>query len=192
MPKAIRHALLLYAALTPHAVWADEPLFPETLPLSRGHAFDEQGGAALFASVCAGCHQPNGEGAVGAGAYPALADNKEVASADYLITLMLKGQGGMPPVGEMMSDQQVADVVNYLRTHFGNAYGEGVSPADVEAARRPRGPLPLRLSPERRALASRCRDGVRLALRTRGGARFQQNAWSPSDAAQSITAGVRS
>ena len=28
----------------------------------------------------------------------------------------------MPPLGQMMSDQQVADVVNYVRTHFGNSY----------------------------------------------------------------------
>ena len=28
----------------------------------------------------------------------------------------------MPPIGGMMSDAQVADVVNYVRTHFGNAY----------------------------------------------------------------------
>ncbi len=142
MPKATHHALLLYAALTPHAVWAGEPLRPETFPLSRDQVFDEKGGAALFASVCAGCHQPNAQGAVGAGAYPALADNKEVASADYLIILMLKGQRGMPPVGQMMSDQQIADVINYVRTHFGNAYGDGVSPADVETARRQKETLP--------------------------------------------------
>jgi mono/diheme cytochrome c family protein len=43
----------------------------------------------------------------------------------------------MPPVGEMMSDQQVADVVNYVRSQFGNDYRDPVS---VEAARaaRPR------------------------------------------------------
>jgi hypothetical protein len=50
--------------------------------------------------------------------------------------VMLKGQKGMPPAGQMMSDQQIADVVNYVRTHFGNAYGDGVSPADGEAAER--------------------------------------------------------
>jgi mono/diheme cytochrome c family protein len=50
--------------------------------------------------------------------------------------VMLKGQKGMPPVGQMMSDQQIADVINYVRTHFGNAYGDGVSPADGEAAER--------------------------------------------------------
>jgi mono/diheme cytochrome c family protein len=35
-----------------------------------------------------------------------------------------------------MSDEQVADVVNYLRTHFGNAYAGVVTAADVSAARR--------------------------------------------------------
>ena len=42
----------------------------------------------------------------------------------------------MPPVGGMMTDAQVADVVNYVRTHFGNAYPGAVSAADVSAARR--------------------------------------------------------
>jgi mono/diheme cytochrome c family protein len=142
IPKAFRHALLLYAALASGTVWSSEPLSPETLPLSRGRVFDENGGGALFTNVCAGCHQPDGRGAVGAGAYPALADNKELASADYVIELMLKGQRGMPPVGQMMSDQQIADVINYVRTHFGNAYGDDVSPADVEAARRGKGSVP--------------------------------------------------
>jgi mono/diheme cytochrome c family protein len=35
-----------------------------------------------------------------------------------------------------MSDAQVADVANYIRTHFGNSYSEAVSAADVAAARR--------------------------------------------------------
>ena len=42
----------------------------------------------------------------------------------------------------MMSDQQIADLVNYVRTHFGNAYGAQVSPADVEGARRQTGASP--------------------------------------------------
>ena len=104
--------------------------------LSRGQSFDEQGGAALFAAVCAGCHQPDASGASGAGDYPALADNKDVASTDYLERILFKGLRGMPAIGRMMSDQQVTDVINYVRSHFGNAYGDAVSPADVEAARR--------------------------------------------------------
>ena len=40
----------------------------------------------------------------------------------------------------MMSDQQVADVINYVRTHFGNDYRDTVSAAAVKAARPPDGP----------------------------------------------------
>ena len=47
----------------------------------------------------------------------------------------------MPPVGRMMSDEQVADVVNYARTHFGNSYG-AVSAAEVATARRRANPAP--------------------------------------------------
>src|SRR5579863_8490162 len=53
-------------------------------PLSQGRGFDEQGGAAIYAKVCAACHQPDAKGAVGAAAYPALAENKNLASAEYL------------------------------------------------------------------------------------------------------------
>ena len=41
----------------------------------------------------------------------------------------------MPPVGQMMSDQQAADVINYVRTHFGNSYSDAISAADIKAAR---------------------------------------------------------
>jgi mono/diheme cytochrome c family protein len=41
----------------------------------------------------------------------------------------------MPPIGSMMSDDQVAAVVNYVRTHFGNQYRDAVSAADVKLAR---------------------------------------------------------
>jgi mono/diheme cytochrome c family protein len=53
-----------------------------------------------------------------------------------MLTVLLRGRKGMAPVGGMMSDAQVADVVNYVRTHFGNAYPGAVSAADVAAARR--------------------------------------------------------
>ena len=128
-------ALALVAALARCASASGEGS-SQAPTLSRGQSFDEQGGAALFAAVCAGCHQPDASGASGAGDYPALAGNKDVASTDYLERLLLRGQRGMPAVGQLMSDQQVADVINYVRSHFGNAYGDAVAPADVEAARR--------------------------------------------------------
>jgi mono/diheme cytochrome c family protein len=41
----------------------------------------------------------------------------------------------MPPVGAMMSDDQVAAVVNYVRTHFGNQYQGTVTAEDVKRVR---------------------------------------------------------
>ena len=104
--------------------------------LSHGWTFGEQGGAELYAHVCAACHQPDAKGAVGAGAYPPLAGDRNVASRDFMLSVLLRGLDGMPPLGEMMSDAQVADVVNYVRTHFGNMYPDSVSAADVAAARK--------------------------------------------------------
>jgi len=45
------------------------------------------------------------------------------------------GLNGMPPFADMMTDQQIADVVNYVRTHFGNRYRDAVTPAEVKAVR---------------------------------------------------------
>jgi mono/diheme cytochrome c family protein len=104
-------------------------------PMSAGRSFDEQGGQALYEHVCAACHQPDAKGAIGAAGYPALAGNNSVASADYMEAALLRGLRGMPPVGRMMSNEQVADVINYVRSHFGNDYREAISAADVKAAR---------------------------------------------------------
>ena len=104
--------------------------------MSRGWKFGEQGGADLFQNICAACHQPDAKGAVGAGAYPPLAQDKNLASTDFVLAALFRGLKDMPPVGGMMSDAQVADVVTYVRTHFGNAYPDALSAADVAAARR--------------------------------------------------------
>ena len=42
----------------------------------------------------------------------------------------------MPGFGDMMTDGQIAAVVNYLRTHFGNNYQDAVSTKDVKDVRR--------------------------------------------------------
>lgn len=104
--------------------------------MSRGWEFTEQGGARLFGNVCAACHQLDAKGAVGAAAYPPLAGDKKLVSADFMLTVLFTGLRGMPPLGRMMSDEQVADVVNYVRTHFGNSYAGAISAAQVSAARR--------------------------------------------------------
>ena len=104
--------------------------------MSHGWEFNERGGTDLFRNICAGCHQPDAKGAVGAGSCPSLAADKNLDSPDFMLSVLLGGLKGMPPVGDMMSDAQVADVVNYVRTHFGNSYSEAVSATDVSVARR--------------------------------------------------------
>jgi mono/diheme cytochrome c family protein len=104
---------------------------------SRTH-FTEQGGAAIYAGICAACHMPDGLGASGAGSYPALAHDARLAAAAYPIDVVLQGQRAMPGFADTLSDQQIAEVISYVRTHFGNAYADGVTPAEVAAARPPR------------------------------------------------------
>jgi mono/diheme cytochrome c family protein len=103
---------------------------------SAGFAFAEKSGEQLFAGVCRGCHMADGKGATGAGTYPSLAGDPNLEASEYPLEVVVNGQRGMPPVGSMMSDDQVAAVVNYLRTHFGNAYQDSVTAADVKAVRR--------------------------------------------------------
>jgi mono/diheme cytochrome c family protein len=102
-----------------------------------GGSYPQQSGEELYKGICQGCHMPNGQGAVGAGAYPALAKDIRLAAGIYPLTVVLNGQRAMPPIGADLSDDQVANVVNYIRTHFGNHYKDAVTPAAVKAARRP-------------------------------------------------------
>jgi mono/diheme cytochrome c family protein len=104
--------------------------------LSTGFRFIESGGEELFANVCRGCHMPDGKGAAGAGTYPSLVANKTLEAGGYPVDLVVNGQRAMPPFGAMMSDDQVAAVVNYLRTHFDNHYQDAVTAADVQSVRR--------------------------------------------------------
>jgi cytochrome c5 len=105
-------------------------------PLSQGFRFVEMSGEELFASVCRGCHMSDARGAVGAGTYPSLAGNRNLEAGGYPVAVVVNGQRGMPAFGVMMSDDQVAAVVNYLRTHFGNNYRDAVTPEDVKSVRR--------------------------------------------------------
>ncbi len=102
---------------------------------SPAFRFTEQSGEQLFANVCQGCHMPDGKGAEGAGTYPSLAGNKNLEAGGYPVYVVVRGQRAMPAFGVMMSDDQVAAVVNYLRTHFGNDYKDAVTAEDVKAVR---------------------------------------------------------
>lgn len=92
-------------------------------------------GEDIYNAICSGCHMPEGEGAVGAGQYPALADNANLETASYPIYLIIHGQKAMPPLGGVLSDDQIAAVVGYIRTNFGNEYAEPVTAEEVAGAR---------------------------------------------------------
>ncbi|WP_411782313.1 c-type cytochrome [Bradyrhizobium sp. UFLA01-814] len=103
---------------------------------SSGYRFVEMTGEELFANVCQGCHMPDATGASGAGSYPSLAGNKNLEAGSYPVFLVINGRRGMPAFGDMMTDGQIAAVVNYLRTHFSNNYEDAVTTKDVQDARR--------------------------------------------------------
>jgi cytochrome c5 len=129
-------ALVILLSL-PAATLAEDALVPlNERTFSLGYKFVEMSGEELFGNVCQGCHMPSAQGAAGAGAYPSLANNKSLEASSYPIDLVVNGRRGMPGFGDMMSDDQVAAVVNYLRMHFGNSYDDKVTAKDVGAARR--------------------------------------------------------
>ena len=99
-----------------------------------GH-FDQRGGENLYRAICQGCHMPDGRGAKGAAEYPALAGNSKLASGPYPVLTVLGGRRGMPAFGGSLTDQQIADVVNYVRTHFDNGFADSLSADDVARLR---------------------------------------------------------
>ena len=91
-------------------------------------------GAKLYSTHCAACHGDQGEGV--AGAYPALAGNRAVAITPpaNLVHVVLRGgflpstpgnprPFGMPPFATVLSDQDVAELLSYLRGSWGHAAG---------------------------------------------------------------------
>lgn len=99
--------------------------------------FTEQGGEALYRAICQGCHMPDAKGAKGAGTYPALAGDPALAARAYPVFIVISGRKAMPAFGSNLTDQQIADVVNYLRSHFGNPYTDPVTATEVQAIRNP-------------------------------------------------------
>lgn len=87
----------------------------------------------LFNQNCAACHQATGKGVPGA--FPALAGNAFVQGpAAPVAATVLNGRGAMPSFGAELSDAQIAAVLTYVRSSWGN-HASAVSPALVAGAR---------------------------------------------------------
>ncbi|MCW5695161.1 MAG: cytochrome c [Bauldia sp.] len=65
---------------------------------------------------------------------PYLAGNSALGNAQAVITRVLAGGGNMPPFRARLSDEEIAAVVTYVRTSWGNSYGP-VTASDVAALR---------------------------------------------------------
>lgn len=101
--------------------------------------FTGQTGSELYVEVCQSCHMPGGKGANGGGGvynYPALAGNAKLASAPYVESMVLNGNGGMPGFAHYLSDEQAAKIVNYVRTELNNNQDQ-VKPEDLKQIRPP-------------------------------------------------------
>ena len=128
MAQAHLTGLALAAALlAPVSVFADEPGPGGTKPIVPVT------GEEVYRTVCQACHMPGGKGAVGAAGFPALATNPRLGSAAYPIVLVVKGRAAMPGFTDMLSPAQIAAVVTYIRTNFGNNYPTPVTAAEVSA-----------------------------------------------------------
>ncbi len=108
---------------------------------------DTTSGEQTYRQICQGCHMPDGRGAVGAGRYPAFAGNPTMASASYMAVTILAGRRDMPSFkpgahngmffrSAALSDPQIAGVVNYIRTHFGNHYTDVLTSDEVATLRK--------------------------------------------------------
>ncbi len=80
-------------------------------------------GQGVYATNCTGCHQENGQGAPHVAA--ALAGSKIVNGRPEMpLRVLLNGKEGsigeMPPLGQSLSDEQLAQVLTYVRGNFGN------------------------------------------------------------------------
>jgi len=76
-------------------------------------------GKTLFAKNCAACHQANGRGIPGA--FPALvASPVAIGPADAAAEVLLKGRGGMPDFSTSLDDADIAAVLTYARSSWGN------------------------------------------------------------------------
>ncbi len=90
--------------------------------------------SALFNDNCSACHQTTGKGVKGA--FPALAGDPFVqGDPGPMMATVLAGRAGMPSFKDDLSDLELASVLTYVRTSWGNK-GKPVSASDIAAARK--------------------------------------------------------
>ena len=132
----------LVAALDSRVAWPNKPGVPPppvVKPLTAGEQKLFEGGKQVYTTLCAACHQPNGQGMDGLA--PTLVDSDWVlGSPNVLPRIVLHGLTGpikvngqswaleMPPLGAALNDEQIAGVLTYIRREWEHT----ASPISVE------------------------------------------------------------
>ena len=112
---------------------------------ARPRAAQPRTGQQIYSTTCAACHQPNGEG--NGETYPPLAGSEWVNGPDArLARIVLHGltgevevagqtySGAMPPWKDVLKDEELAAVLTYVRSSWGNK-ASAVSAATVSSVR---------------------------------------------------------
>jgi mono/diheme cytochrome c family protein len=129
------HAIAAYLKQTP-----PKQSYPQVTPVSATQG-NPPVGAGTYLSFCASCHQQTGKGVPGAIASLDGNGSVQAGGPEDVIAVVLGGlpasgsYAAMPGVGAQMSDQQVADVVNYVRTAWSNHAPPNAAPGLVGSIR---------------------------------------------------------
>lgn len=90
-------------------------------------------GKSLYMDNCSACHQVSGKGVKGA--FPPLAGAPLVQGPPrVLITTVLNGRAGMPAFKDDINDADLAAILTYARSTWGNT-APAIKPGEVAAAR---------------------------------------------------------
>ena len=101
-------------------------------------------GKEAYASFCMNCHMEDGKGT---DIFPPVAKTDYLKKpAKTLINIVLEGQSGeitvnskkynaLMPAQAYLTDEQIADALNYIRNSFGNKITTPITPNQVKALR---------------------------------------------------------
>lgn len=101
-------------------------------------------GKEAYASFCMNCHMEDGKGT---DIFPPVAKTDYLKKpAKTLINIILEGQSGeitvnnkqynaLMPAQAYLTDEQIADVLNYIRNSLGNKIATPITPNQVKALR---------------------------------------------------------
>jgi mono/diheme cytochrome c family protein/glucose/arabinose dehydrogenase len=106
-------------------------------PLTAEEQQRFEAGREIYRNICQACHQPDGRGQERLA--PTLVGSPlALAAADVPARILLNGKEGpvglMPPVGSVLSDDQIAAVLTYVRREWGQP-GAPVTSAEVAKVR---------------------------------------------------------